>query len=416
MNQTIPNLLLSSQGLSDIADCCLLNNFEFIVDEKVYHCNRICAAFVSPEVARLLHSDPSVDSYSVDLYDAHGQFEQIMKLARGIPVPINQSNGGFLYNAALALGNRELLEAIANLGLYDNGLSVQNVTDQLIQKLFCEKPIEDELTFIAQHFSDIPREDSAKLNPALIEQILAHPQFQIESESWLFNWIVDHGPNYLPLLTFVRIEFIDGPSLRRFLDEVPVDYINAIVWEALCRRLVSGFSLDIGSTKTDIEETVDPLNGVFAGLNRQAKGSAARAGLIAASASTSRNNNPEFVTEHKPEGFWSTDAAPDSWIKFDFKRSDIKPIKYTIRTSTLGGNMRSWVLEGSTDDLNWTVIDEHTNSNELKKTMEAKMFTCKAMMHYRYLRIRSTGRNSAGFHQIIVSAVEFFGELRARPN
>jgi hypothetical protein len=76
--------------------------------------------------------------------------------------------------------------------------------------------------------------------------------------------------------------------------------------------------------------------------------------------------------------------------------------------------MRSWALEGSNDDIAWEGLDEHTNSNELGKTKESKVFPCQASSFFRYLRIRCTGRNSAGFHQMSLSGIEFFGEIQVK--
>jgi hypothetical protein len=131
-------LLLSSRGLADIADSCFMNDFQFIVNGKDYECNRICAAFVALHVARILRLDPSAESYNVDIDEPHDQFELIIQMAKGIPVSIDQSNGGFLYGAALSLGNREMLDVISNISLFDNGLSILNVVDRLIQRLFAK--------------------------------------------------------------------------------------------------------------------------------------------------------------------------------------------------------------------------------------------------------------------------------------
>jgi hypothetical protein len=71
------------------------------------------------------------------------------------------------------------------------------------------------------------------------------------------------------------------------------------------------------------------------------------------------------------------------------------------------------VVEGRNDGEDWITLDER-NTGELGDRGKVKTLACSSYdksKTFRYLRVRQTGKNSSGSDFLILSAVEFFGEL-----
>ena len=107
---------------------------------------------------------------------------------------------------------------------------------------------------------------------------------------------------------------------------------------------------------------------------------------------------------------------PNSWICYDFQNLRMRPNMYSIRSYMNGDNhLLSWVIEGSNDYENWTILDERKNERSLDETGKSNTFTMNHIQEneesYRYLRLRQTGRSTINSHVISISALEFFGSI-----
>ena len=95
------------------------------------------------------------------------------------------------------------------------------------------------------------------------------------------------------------------------------------------------------------------------------------------------------------------------------------PTHYTLKHgySSAGCRLRHWVLEGSTDDAEWTVLKTHTDDRSIPGSWDRGYGTASwPITGYtgepvRYLRIRSTGKNSYGSHSCCVGGFEVYGTL-----
>ena len=68
--------------------------------------------------------------------------------------------------------------------------------------------------------------------------------------------------------------------------------------------------------------------------------------------------------ENKSGGYYfhSKEDDKDAWLCFDFKKHRIIPTNYTIRSfhalPNEGAHPKSWVIEGSNDNHDWTILDK----------------------------------------------------------
>ncbi|OHS98827.1 F5/8 type C domain containing protein [Tritrichomonas foetus] len=175
------------------------------------------------------------------------------------------------------------------------------------------------------------------------------------------------------------------------------------------------------SDKTEIqEEKVDfkedePLNGIFTLLRNKCGGNPHTKGIINISSSTTCANHAYQVIDPGWMSHWVTENGPDQWIKFDFKTSRMYLTHYTIKTYnyvTGGNHMRSWVVEGSTNDNDWLEIDRKQSVGDLNERYKVKSYQCKNPGAFRYIRIKQTGKTHCDSDIMVLTNVEFFGTLR----
>jgi len=112
-------------------------------------------------------------------------------------------------------------------------------------------------------------------------------------------------------------------------------------------------------------------NGVFSYIgskgNTETWTNPASRGRIRLSSSSTEKGNIITVLDKTPKEFWTSDV-PSSWIQISLGSTrTLLPNYYTLRH---GGNskadaLRNWVLQGSNDGKNWTVLKRHVNDTLL---------------------------------------------------
>jgi hypothetical protein len=78
--------------------------------------------------------------------------------------------------------------------------------------------------------------------------------------------------------------------------------------------------------------------------------------------------------------------------------------RYTVYAPWL----RSWVLAGSLNGVEWTEIDRQTNAANPFTTAS---FVVSNTAQFHFVRLQQTGTNHRGGHELFLDSVEFFGDL-----
>ena len=110
-------------------------------------------------------------------------------------------------------------------------------------------------------------------------------------------------------------------------------------------------------------------------------------------------------------------AEPDQWYKVDFgNKRLVWPVAYSLRHgySSNSHYLRDWVLEGSLDEWNWTVLSKHSNDKHLNggyATHTWDVTQACPPSGFRYLRVRQVGRNSSNSQDLYLSGFEVYGKL-----
>ncbi len=78
-------------------------------------------------------------------------------------------------------------------------------------------------------------------------------------------------------------------------------------------------------------------------------------------------------------------------------------------------HLRSWVVEGSVsgDDNSWTILDEEKNCSYLNNYLAIHTFRIENQKRYsfRFIRIRSTGKEWLGGDHLAIESFEIYGIL-----
>ena len=236
---------LSTRGLARASAVAVERDFEFVIGDKKFAMNRFAADFVSPAVARLHGSDPLCSSFEIEVDDDPEKFELIVSLANGEDIEITLNNAYFLSRVAEKLENTEIVTSVFKMTA-ERELELDNAVDWLKEKVkFGVDPIE-EVTFIAQNFWAMPRENLEGIPPELFAEIINSPVLMIEDENQLLDTIIhmsrSKGSEYRRLLSLLHFEFLDVVGMRKFLEFVEFGDLDGALWEAVSLRLSMGIT------------------------------------------------------------------------------------------------------------------------------------------------------------------------------
>lgn len=130
--------------------------------------------------------------------------------------------------------------------------------------------------------------------------------------------------------------------------------------------------------------------------------------------SSSTYSSPKNALELRSFRYFTSEDLPGSWICFDFKEHRIILTDYTIR-SIRGDPVhyypKSWVIEGSTNNSSWEILDEQKDCPHLNGSNQTHSFHLKKLIfkEFRYIRMRQTGPNWNNSNNLGFSAIEIFG-------
>lgn len=410
---------LSTHGLSNIFTHSCAHDFTFVVGPRKFSVPRPLADFISPFVASLHKIDESVDSYQVESTLTDKDFELLVEVLQGKDIAINKNQAYSLLIYAKSLGNAEMMNII-NQQL-NQELTVKTVISELFYKIKYNLEQQDELDFIAAHFQELKKEDLWKLEPETLELIISNPNFKVETEDDLYEFISslvkERGDDYRVLFEHVWFEFLDQDTVDDFINDLELDDLTGELWGAICRRL----RMKIPSTNVDndrfskgtIAFQEDPMNGIIRYMKELEGKNPKESGLIDISYS-SGNPYCDKLFEDDWKCYWSSSNSPDQWINFEFKKQHIILTNYTLKTanSKPGWNhLKSWVIEGSTDGINWIELDRRENTEELNGNSKVFTWSCANPQKCNNIRLRQTGKNHHNTDDIQLAGIEFFGRL-----
>jgi hypothetical protein len=109
-----------------------------------------------------------------------------------------------------------------------------------------------------------------------------------------------------------------------------------------------------------------------------------------------------------------SNSSPGQWLLFDLQGMRVVPTHYAIRSycNHVGTHhLKSWKVEGSSDGVKWTTLDQQTDNSDLNGPFRIHAFEMKQRCRCKLIRLTSTGKDHYGYDLLVISGFELFGTL-----
>jgi hypothetical protein len=103
--------------------------------------------------------------------------------------------------------------------------------------------ISREVESVVEHIAELLNRCFAELDCSILREILGHRKMQIESEDWLFDFVIssiERDISKVEVLEFIYFEMLNSSSMKQFaqLDFEYISGLNSQIWQRICNRLV----------------------------------------------------------------------------------------------------------------------------------------------------------------------------------
>jgi hypothetical protein len=419
---------LSAKGFANLPRTVYNNDFTFIVGHDHYECPSFVAAFLSPRIAHLQAFDPTIHDFVIETEDPQHYFQACVGLCEGPTLTVTSSNRTFIQSICCELWNREIFDMV--IGSFEGQIGLDNVFGRLKFLIATHHSFESEISFCSSHFYEIDTSQLGSLNCEVISDIISNESLRLKDEDSLYEIVRDlscRDSRYSTLLEFVRFEYLSCDSIHSFIKLISASFhfLSFGIWTAICRRLP--LSVSPPNCSDRIAESFSgvhhcafsdssPLKGVLSYLTSTFGGHVSDRGIVSITASSSfepRNYPLRNVADFDNQTMFYTKYESNSWICYDFKNRHIKLTHYSLRTRRDYDNrhLRHWVLEGSIGSDSWITLDRRENNTSLNSQGAIATFSISQSSKVRLIRLKQIGKNSSGDDTLVVTAVEFFGDI-----
>ena len=419
----------TQMGLRRLAHLPLPKDFCFDVNGEEYHCSKYVAAFISQRVAKILEMDHTYDRYRINVPDKNKMFKVILQIVEGVPLerdPVGEDLDT-LMKLAKEIGNDEVKVLLTDFKYSKGDITPETVVERAGAKQKEGLGIEDEIEYIACHFADVAEAHDTKLLTSLgldvMAEILDHKKLVLRSEDQLLKLILAGGPEFRPLLEFVEFQYLSTEAIAEFTSNFDMSCLTGGMWMSICRRMALEVKPESSSRfeyvppkYTEFKYEKAPFKGIMAHLREKCKRNPVHEGLVAVRCSTSvTNGSLENLFDYDWSGFVATSNTSNSWYCIDMMKYQVALTAYTLKSRQGESNNDpvNWVVEGSTDNLNWTVVDTR-QTDVMKGSNAVHTFELKIdgePTPYRYIRFRQPAHNSGGNDFFNIANIELFGRL-----
>lgn len=141
--------------------------------------------------------------------------------------------------------------------------------------------------------------------------------------------------------------------------------------------------------------------------------------LFTASSAYGYEYKPEFACETR-YGYYQSMHSLNSWITLTFNHLKVSIFAYQWeifgpRLAVDPGFPRAWKLEGSNDNIKWTLIDQRTNDLTFVSYFQQSTFEVQNRGIYSAFRLTQTGPDSKTRNWLVVNAFDVIGDYIFSP-
>ena len=428
------SIKLLTHSITRVPLCNYECNFTFIVNKKRFETNKFIADLISPTISKKHHIDPTFNEFVIDTH-SKGNFENVLNLITFEEKEIKEENEiDFISEIFDQIGaeNVSIYKEIKEINISNAISKIQQ--HQNLQN-FSSQNYTNEIEYIVEHFYDMTdneEEQFVTLPLNVIEQIVSNKNLQLQTEDQLLriiNHLYQQDHQYSKLYDYVYFSNVGKTTLEEFFTIFDIDDLDISTWISLSRRLTSEKSINTKTTRyhrknqnsqftrnRQILYTDQNLDGIFSYFTKHSKID----DEVSISFSSRVTGDPKQLLqiESKTNDFY-TKCEENQWICFEFTKSRIVPLNYSIRSvNDSPGKMhpRSWVIEGSTDKKKWTKIDEQSDCNFLNGRNLVHTFSIQKKnededSEFKFIRMRQIGPNWYNNDHLNICSFEFYGIL-----
>jgi hypothetical protein len=287
-------------------------------------------------------------------------------------VEIDQKNYRFFRSVALDLKNTELYFEI--IKQYDEPLSVSNVIDRLCSCSIHGLCIDDMIKFAALEFTKLESQ-AEKIPIDILRQILLHPSLRVESEDWLYDFLIARSScETFVLFESLQFECLSREKFQTFL-KWSLDHFDGLTlsfWKVFCNRFIRCIRMELSNDLIKSYITECPfqsgkrLDGIIAHLTRQNGGQnvyhtgTVNVTAISIASQYAIENSLDFHTQSLSH----TACKIDPWLCYDFQEKRVQVAAYSFQPY---GQYCSgqWILEISNNKSDWIEIDRRNGTQEV---------------------------------------------------
>ena len=397
------------------------NDFTFIINGEEFKTNKIISDIISPKIAQIHSVDPTFDTFTIETHNK-GSFSYIFNLLNFEVnlIPANQFD--FIIEVIEILGN-DSFEIVSTM--QEQEISQDNVFDLLKKHeghIFYSNLLSNEINSVSSHFYQLLENYPEKINDlsiSTIERIIKSDKLILKNEDQLLSFINQlymRDSKYGVLYENVFFSFVSVSKISEFIQIFDISDMNAETWISISHRLQQEISIDDNAQNE--KRYVQNIGGIsfkyennkFNGIINYLRSQGDIQNLINFS-SSSVEYPPQYSIEKN--NYFASENKPNSWVVLDFKKHRMIPTKYTIGSTNNSYHPLNWTVEGSTDNVNWEIIDVQENCQSMDGNDVVQIFDIKKKnnVKYQYIRIRQTGPSSYNNNYFRFNSFEIFGTL-----
>lgn len=408
------------------------NDFCFIINGERFQTSKIVSDLISRKISLIHANDPTFDEISITT-ENKGNFSHILELDNFEEKEISDEEIPFIFEIIEKL---EIESIEFNKQKESNDLTIENCISVLKFHLKCQQifssQIEQEIEFISNNFHEIVEYQSEKLinniDINIIERIINNENLCIEEEDQLINFINQlylNDQNNSNFYEYVLFQNVSINKISEFLSIFDLNDINIEIWKSISKRLkeevnvseITSFDRYKKYNKQFVFDINNQFQGIINYLRMLSNDEIETEIQVTSSSVLSEEYVPSntIVFDDPKKHFFSANVS-NSWICFNFLNHQIIPSTYTIMSgpySQNDGHQKSWVIECSNDEDDWTIVDEQQDCSFLNDYNAVHTFNISKKVNkpFKFIRLRQTGLTTSGTNLLILSAFEVYGEL-----
>lgn len=285
--------------------------------------------------------------------------------------------------------------------------NIINTQEKMIQDLKnANEKIEQQSNIIKTQEKMI--QDLKKVNEKIEQQLIEMRDKLDQQEKIILEYSTD-------------IQKIDDDN-KKIDFEIKIDEKNSLIQSH--QTIIQNFQeKDEEQNKNEISIPVsNDLNGVFNYIRNISNISNEIIITFSSSIYTEKSYfNFFFVTDiSNTKQYFETNHESSPWICFEFVNYHIIPTSYTIRSVTTGIQdyyfPKSWIIEGSNSNTEWTNLDEQTDCTYLKGSNFVHTFSIQNndKKEFKFIKMRLTSKSWGKYgddSRLVIASIEFYGDL-----